>query len=139
MSKNFFEHVKDFDRALSEQIRVLKKNGRLIICDGNILYPYTLFDLLIKYPIRRQGEYGGLKWLFTKSKVRENLSDEYGWTGKDEDVHSIFWWKKTMKRFPTLDVKDITTMWAFRKRDRGYADVLKPFLGSILIIADKIE
>ena len=137
LSKNFFEHVKDFDCALKEQIRVLKKNGRLIIMDGNILNYFTLFDLLIKYPIRRQGKYGGLRWLFTKGKVKENLYEVGGWTGKDEDVHSIFWWKKTLKHYPNLQVIELTTTGAYKRRKKACVEVLRPFLGSILVITEK--
>jgi len=90
MSREFFEHVADFDLAIKEQIRVLRRHGRLVIEQGNLLNPFTLFDLLIKYPIRSRGRFGGLKWLFTKSKVRENIYGR-GWTGKDEDVHTRLW------------------------------------------------
>ena len=61
MSKNYFEHVKDFDLSIKEQTRVLKYNGKLIIRDGNVLCPLTLFDLLIKYPLRRQGKFWAMR------------------------------------------------------------------------------
>ena len=39
MSNSFFEHVYDVDVALSEQLRLLKPGGLLIIEDGNLLEP----------------------------------------------------------------------------------------------------
>lgn len=74
MSKSFFEHVTNINLAMNEQIRVLKRGGRLVIVQANFLNPFTLFDLLVKYPRRTKGEHGGIKWLFTKSKVRKNVS-----------------------------------------------------------------
>lgn len=73
MSNEFFEHVTDIDLAMKEQIRVLKKGGRLVIEQANFLNPFTLFDLIVKYPRRTHGNYGGIRWLFTKSKVIENI------------------------------------------------------------------
>ena len=59
MSNSFFEHVYDVDVALSEQLRLLKPGGLLIIEDGNLLNPVLLFHLLVLYPLRTRGEYGG--------------------------------------------------------------------------------
>ncbi len=58
MSAEFFEHVADIDRDMKEQIRVVKAGGRLIIVQPNLLNPFTLFDLLVKYPCRTRGNYG---------------------------------------------------------------------------------
>ncbi|SVE19647.1 uncharacterized protein METZ01_LOCUS472501, partial [marine metagenome] len=70
-SQSFFEHVYDVDRALGEQIRILKPGGLLVIFDGNFWNPKLLLDLLLFYPLRTQGRHGGLKWLFTKHRVYE--------------------------------------------------------------------
>lgn len=87
MSIEFFEHVADVDFAMREQIRVLKCGGRLLIEQANFLNPFTLSNLLVKYPLRTHGRNGGIKWLFTKGKVIRNYGG-LGWDGKDEDVHS---------------------------------------------------
>jgi len=135
MSWDFFEHVADFNQAMKEQIRVLKKGGRLIIPNANLLSPFTLFDLLIKYPIRTRGQYGGIKWLFTKGKVRENIYGT-GWTGKDEDIHTRLWWKRKMKQYSSdLEIIEFTSH-LVKSRGKLFR-LLEPFLGGILIVATK--
>lgn len=140
MSKNYFEHVKDLDLGIREQIRVLKENGKLIVIDGNLLNPMGLIDLLIAYPLRTRGSYGGLKWLFTRSKVREKIySDIQGssWAGKDEDIHTIFWWKRKMREYKEVQIIDTTTTKAYQESGKVYSAFLKPFWGPVLVIGFK--
>ena len=134
MSKEFFEHVADFDLAMKEQIRVLKRGGRLIIEQGNFLNPLVLTDLLIKYPLRTRGKFGGLKWLFTKSKVRENIYGT-GWAGKDEDVHTRLWWRMKMRQYSDLKINEFTSYTA--KNRSKLLKILAPIIGNILIVATK--
>jgi ubiquinone/menaquinone biosynthesis C-methylase UbiE len=134
MSQEFFEHVTDIDQAMKEQIRVLRDGGRLIIEQANLLNPFTLYNLLIKYPIRTKGDHGGIKWLLTKSKIRENLYGT-GWTGKDEDVHTRLWWRMKMKQYSNLEIKEFTS-YMVKRRGSSYK-ILEPFIGNILIIAIK--
>ena len=134
MSYEFFEHVTDIDLAMKEQIRVLRSGGRLVIEQANFLNPFGLFDLLVKYPRRTKGEYGGMKWLFTKSKVRENIYGT-GWTGKDEDIHTRLWWRMKMKQYFNLEIKEFTSSMV-KSRGSSYK-ILEPFIGNILIIARK--
>ena len=141
MSKNYFEHVKDFDLSIREQIRVLKRNGKLIAIDGNLFNPVSFLSLLIEYPRRTRGKHGGLKWLLTKSKVREKIySDikESSWTGKDEDIHTIFWWKRKMREYKDPKIIDVTTTKAYKERGKAYSAFLKPFWGAVLVICLKI-
>ncbi len=141
ISKSYFEHVKDFNLAIREQTRVLKRNGKLVVIDGNLFNPVDLYTLLIEYPLRTHGKHGGLKWLFTKSKVREKIySDikESSWTGKDEDVHTIFWWKRKMREYKDLKIIDITTTKAYKEREKAYSAFLKPFWGAVLVICSKV-
>jgi len=134
MSKNFFEHVYDFDRTLQEQARVLKPKGRLIILDGNSLYPKALFDLLVLYPIRTRGQRGGLKWLFTKHRVERNL---YGYLhqGRDEDIHTPRWWRYRIESTRYLRLKDSTTTGAlaYPWLPKGLAQ----FIGACVVVAEK--
>jgi len=104
LSESFFEHVTDIDDAIKEQIRILKIGGRLYLSQANFFNPWTLYDLLIKYPSRTKGEYGGIKWLLTKWKIRKNIY-RMGWEGKDEDIHTRFWWRKKIRQIPNLRVK----------------------------------
>lgn len=135
MSYEFFEHVTDIDQALKEQIRVLRSGGRLVIEQQNFLNPLILLDLLVKYPRRTHGKYGGLKWLFTKSKVKENIYGT-GWTGKDEDIHTRLWWRMKMKQYSSnLEIKEFTSSMV-KSRGSSYK-ILEPFIGNILIIARK--
>jgi SAM-dependent methyltransferase len=137
MSKNYFEHLKNFDLGMKEQIRVLKEGGQLIVIDGNLLCPTSLINLLFIYPLRTRGKHGGLKWLFTKNRVRKKLY-ELDWTGKDEDTRSIFWWKKKMMEYDELRIIDITTTKAYQERRKVHSHFLKPFLGDVVVIGLKI-
>lgn len=134
MSKEFFEHVTDIDLAMKEQIRVLKTGGRLVIEQSNFLNPFVLFNLLVKYPRRTHGKHGGIRWLFTKSRVRENIYGT-GWTGKDEDIHTRLWWRMKMKHYPNLEIDEFTSFLV--KRRGHFFRLLEPFMGNILIIARK--
>jgi len=132
MSNQFFEHVANIDQCLKEQIRLIVKRGRLIIRQANLLSPILLFDLLIKYPIRSHGKFGGIKWLFTKGKVRQNIYGT-GWAGKDEDVHSRFWWWRKMKRYHNyLQIEEFGSV---AEKTRG--KLLGRIFGDILIVAKK--
>lgn len=113
---------------------MLRSGGRLVIEQANFLNPFVLFDLLVKYPRRTHCEYGGIKWLFTKGKVKENIYGT-GWAGKDEDVHTRLWWRMKMKRYSNLEIKEFTS---YMVKKRGtYFRILEPSLGNILIIAKK--
>ena len=46
-SDEFVSHVRDIDKTLKEQIRVLKRGGILLIMDGNLLNPQTFFQCFI--------------------------------------------------------------------------------------------
>jgi ubiquinone/menaquinone biosynthesis C-methylase UbiE len=135
MSNSFFEHVYDIDLALREQIRVLRKGGVLIIQDGNFLNPKVLLNLLIFYPIRSKGRYGGLKWLFTKGKVRRNL---YGYLplGRDENCKTIWWWRRKLRHMDSLRIIDVTTTAKYTHAHLPY--ILRPFIGGCLVVAEKI-
>lgn len=97
MSYQFFEHVTDINQAMKEQMRVLRSGGRLVIEQANLLNPFVLLDLLVKYPRRTHWKYGGIKWLLCKGKVIKNYGG-LGWDGKDEDVHTRLWWRMKMKQ-----------------------------------------
>ena len=134
-SLSFFEHVYDVNLALSEQIRVLKPGGLLLISDGNMLNPKTLLDLLVFYPLRTRGQRGGLKWLLTKGEVHENL---YGYLplGRDEDIKTPAWWKRRIQREPQLNL--------LRAKTGGYythpyvPGWMQIFLGGCVILAEKL-
>lgn len=134
ISFEFFEHVASTDHAMAEQLRVLKSGGKLVIEQANLLNPLVLFDLLIKYPIRSHGKYGGIKWLFTKSRVRQNLYG-IGWDGRDEDIHTRLWWIKKLKRYPSIYKIEITS--SLGKMRGKVFKLLEPLIGNIIISATK--
>lgn len=133
-SESFFEHVYDVDRALREQARVLRKGGILLILDGNLLNPVTLLDLLVLYPLRTRGRHGGLKWLLTKRRVQENL---YGYLpqARDEDVKTIWWWRRILRRYENLRVLEVGT--TARALHPGWPGLMAPFIGSCKIVAER--
>jgi len=132
MSDQFFEHVVNLDQCLKEQICALRKGGRLIIRQANLLNPLLLLDLLIKYPKKSHGKFGGIKWLFTKGKVRENIYGT-GWVGKDEDVHSRFWWWRKMKSYQNhLQIEEFGSI-----AEKTWGKLLGRIFGDILIITKK--
>jgi SAM-dependent methyltransferase len=132
MSNSFFEHVYDVDVALSEQLRLLKPGGLLIIEDGNLLNPVLLFDLLVLYPLRTRGQYGGLKWLFTKSQVKRNL---YGYLplGRDEDLKTMWWWDRKLRARTDVELVESVTTGKYQKH--WIPGPFYPLRGSCLVIA----
>ena len=134
MSRSFFEHVYDRDLALEEQLRVLKRGGLLLIIDGNLLNPRVVLDLLVFYPIRTRGEFGGLKWLFTKRRVRRNL---YGYLplGRDEDIKTPWWWRRTIRR--RSDCRLVEAGTSAKYMQPGWPRCLRPFLGACQVVAVK--
>jgi SAM-dependent methyltransferase len=133
-SRNFFEHVYDVDIALAEQTRVLRKGGVLLILDGNLMNPKLLFDLLVKYPIRSRGRYGGLKWLFNKTKVHDNL---YGYLtrGRDEDVKTVGWWRRKIGNAPGLELLEAKTSGSYTHPT--LPSLVHGFVGGCHIVARK--
>ena len=135
MSRSFFEHVYDRDLAISEQLRVLRTGGVLIVLDGNLLNPRLLLDLLVFYPIRTRGRLGGLHWLLTKRRVKRNL---YGYLklGRDEDVKTPRWWRRTFRR--RSDCRLIEAGTSAKYMHPGWPRLLHPFLGGCQIVAVKV-
>lgn len=133
-SESFFEHVYDVDLTLREQARVLRPGGLLLLLDGNLLNPLTLLDLLVFYPIRTRGRRGGLRWLLTKRRVHRNL---YGYLsrGRDEDVKTVWWWRRRFRRHPELRVLEIGT--SAPDGHPGVPRILHPFVGACKVVAEK--
>jgi len=135
MSFEFFEHVADLDAAMKEQIRVLRRGGRLIIEQANLLNPLTLFDLVVKYPRRTHGKHGGVKWLFRRGRVVDNLYGT-GYAQKDEDVHTRLWWRRKMKQYSSvLQINELTSS-LVRMHGKLFW-LFQPLLGNIYIVATK--
>ena len=136
MSNGLFEHVYDFDLALKEQIRILRPGGLLVIQDGNLLNPKTVFDLLIMYFFRTRGRHGGLRWLLRKHQVRDNL---YGYLprGKDEDIHTPGWWRRRIEREPELSLLRAITSWGQVYSRIPWAFL--QFMGSCLVVSKKLD
>lgn len=134
-SRSFFEHVYDVDLALSEQSRILRPGGLLIVSDGNLWSPRLLLDLLVFYPIRTRGAHGGLKWLLRKRKVYRNL---YGYLaqGRDEDVKTVRWWRRKLKARSDLTVLEVTTSGKYLHPE--WPRLLQPFIGACQVFAKKV-
>lgn len=136
-SKDIFEHIWDVDCAINEQTRVLITGGKLCILVGNLGNPKTFFNLFIKRFINSKGREGGLKWLFRKHTVYSNYG--IGWKGKDEDIVTYWWWKKKFKSYPRLQLVELTTSRAYKNPNSYIYNLLKPFAGSIVLLAEKVD
>jgi hypothetical protein len=134
LSRSFFEHVYDRDLAITEQLRIIRSGGLLLIVDGNFLNPRLLFDLLVMYPLRTRGRHGGLKWLLTKRRVHRNL---YGYLpqGRDEDVKTPRWWRRALERRPDCELIEAGTSAPYMHPE--WPRVFHPFLGSCQVIVRK--
>jgi SAM-dependent methyltransferase len=134
MSRSFFEHVYDRNLAITEQLRVIRPGGLLLILDGNLLNPRVLLDLLVMYPLRTRGRHGGIRWLLTKRRVHRNL---YGYLpqGRDEDVKTPRWWRRTIESRSDCELLEAST--SARYMHAQWPRLLHPFLGSCQVIALK--
>ncbi|MDZ7859573.1 MAG: hypothetical protein U5O15_02695 [Candidatus Krumholzibacteriota bacterium] len=105
---------------------MLKPGGRIVIIDGNIFDLRGTFNMIFK---RKDG---GIRWLFNKNKVYDSYG--MGWKGKCEDVKSIFWWKRTLRKHGFSVVK-ISTTSSFHDWFRKIG--LWPFFGSVIAVGEK--
>ena len=138
-SNEVISHVTDIRVALDQQQRVLKIGKKFLIRDANFLCPTILFDLLVRYPIRTKGKRGGLKWLVNRNKNINNYGGK-GITQKDENIQTLHWWKKTMRKRAGISLKVVTTSITLKysfSRAKLFVKMLKPFLGQIIILAER--
>lgn len=112
VSSQFFEHVTDMDEALEEQIRVLKRGGKLFIDQANFMSIRSLIDKLILVTIKTKGKSGGLRWLLHKEEIVQHY--HRGRPGKNEDIKSLVWWNKKMEECKGLRIEYIHS--TFSKR-----------------------
>jgi len=136
-SQDTFEHIWDFEAAMLEQIRVLKPGGRLLVLVGNLINPKTFHSMFVKRFIETRGKSGGLKWLLTKHRAMESFG--IGWHGKDEDWKTIYWWKLKLRGFPALKPLVVTTTRAYNDPAKLSNRILEPFVGGLIILAEKSE
>jgi ubiquinone/menaquinone biosynthesis C-methylase UbiE len=119
-SNEFVSHVKNIDETLIEQIRVLKKDGILIIMDANPLNIQTFFIcFVVNYLTSRNSEIkrGGMRWLFHRDEPFYEFAPIKGgmrmvcW--KDENIHINYWWKKKLRSYSNLVDFEISNFWSF--------------------------
>lgn len=134
-SNEAMSHFTDITSALHEQCRVLQREGQLLIRDGNPLCPFVFFDLLILYPLRTRGKYGGLKWLFTCDQIKENTYGS-GPTMKDENIKTLLWWKKEVRQLYGLKLELATTSYT-QYLPKLYSGVFELFAGQNIILLRK--
>jgi ubiquinone/menaquinone biosynthesis C-methylase UbiE len=135
-SNEFFSHVKDINIALRQQLHILKKGGRILIRDSNLLCPLTIFDLLIRYPLRTKGKFGGLKWLLNRHTCIKNIYGR-GFEGKDENIKTLGWWKKTIGKHKNIRLELATTSYAYRHAGI-VSKIFESFLGQIILSGEKM-
>ena len=130
-SKDAFEHIWDVDSALSEQVRVTRPGGRIVIVVGNLLNPRTFWELFAGKFIRSRGRRGGLRWLLTKQRNIDGFG--IGWFGRDEDIKSAFWWKRRLRRLAGVEIRELTTTRHFNNPDRRIFRLLRHYAGAHVI------
>lgn len=134
ISNEFVSHVASIDRALAEQLRVCKRGGYILILDSNLLCPVNLVgNFALDWLAARQKaladgglrrlfrrdylKRGGLKWLLRRHQPIVETTDRAGrivqvcWC--DENIHTVFWWKKQLEHFPELRILEMKTAWSF--------------------------
>jgi SAM-dependent methyltransferase len=135
-SNETLSHVVDLAGVLSEQIRSLKREGELMVRDGNFLFPLSLMELLIFYPVRTGGKYGGLKWVFNYDKVLSNIYGT-GYRGKDESIRTLNWWRSALMNYPDLILKVATTSYVVA-HPNWLTRLLAQLIGQVVVVAKKV-
>lgn len=119
-SNEFVSHVKDINETLIEQIRVLKKDGILLIMDSNPINPQVFIDcFIINYFKSRNSiiKRGGLRWLFHRDEPFYELAPIKGemrmvyW--KDENIHTKYWWEKKLRSYSQFMDFNISSFWSY--------------------------
>lgn len=97
-SNEFVSHVSDIDETLIEQIRVLKKDGIILIMDSNPINPEVFINcFFINYFRSRHSniKIGAMRWLFHRNESFHELAQIKGgerrlvcW--KDENIHTKY-------------------------------------------------
>jgi len=105
-SNEFMSHVCDARATLSEQARVLRPGGALVLSECNVLNPHAVYSCMIVNWVRsskRGGavKRGGIKWLlsrdiaFHERTLRAGVPVDVCW--KDENIHSARYWVGLIK------------------------------------------
>ncbi|MDW7726660.1 MAG: class I SAM-dependent methyltransferase [Candidatus Methanoperedens sp.] len=119
-SNEFVSHVNDIDETLMEQIRVLKKDGVLLIMDSNPINPEVFLScFIINYLTSRNSKIkrGGMRWLFNRDEPFYELAPiKEGkrmvcW--KDENIHTKFWWKKKLRSYSDIMYFELSNFWSY--------------------------
>jgi SAM-dependent methyltransferase len=135
-SKSVFEHIHDQERAFDEQIRILKQGGRFMTLDGNLTAPKTLYDMIVRRPKDSKGAQGGIGWLLRKGKAHADYG--MGWLGKEEDIKTIWWWKRLIRsRRDFVKPIKITTTRNYYFPDKVIYKILEPLIGMIVVVVEK--
>jgi len=116
-SNEFVSHVSNIDDAITEQMRVLRRGGVIVIMDANILNPKTFLHCFVVRYLQSVGgrrRVGGMKWLLHRDRPIVEKPSDKRWEGyRDEDIHSHYWWRKRLARYSKYADFKITTFWSY--------------------------
>jgi len=131
-ARSTFEHIHDREQALQNCFELLYPGGHLVVLDGNFLDPRFLWEMVIMRPIKTKGKNGGFDWFFNRDRIYENFG--MGWKGKNEDVRSVWWWRREISKYGFCLIEAATTG-AYHPLVRRMP--LRNFIGMVYIVAEK--
>lgn len=60
-----------------------------------------------------------------------------GWLGKEEDIKTIWWWRRQVRKRPNVIPVKITTTRNYFYPNKLIYKILKPIIGMIVVVIEK--
>lgn len=145
ISAGVIDHIRDYEQAIGEMIRVLRTDGVLIVAFPNFLSPYGWWRNYVFYPtvrvlrplyygLRRQPQPPALKSSATLHSPRgvRNLIERTG-----GEVAEVVHYNFNSVLSPLDEIFPVSTVWLAERMERLYAGWLKWLGSGFLVMARK--
>jgi len=119
-SNEFVSHVRNINKTILEQLRILKPNGLIIIMDSDFFNPFSFFlCFFVNYFTSRKSSLkrGGIKWLlhredpfFELAPIKDGMRNVC-WC--DENIHGKSWWIKHLKIYTKKANFNVSHFWSY--------------------------